>query len=388
MEGARVFLSTIQAEMGSTPTRVLYLIDKLTRAGAQRHLCQLTAALERKNFMPVVCCLLFRGPLAEELEAQGVRVRSLDLPNIMAGRFPVAVGRVACFAREAKVDLIHSYLFAANVTAPWAGLLTGTPVITSRRDTGFWKKKKHILAHRLCNLLTSRITANSKPVVEYLVRREKASPAKVVLIPNGIELRPEFEWASRRSSFRERVVLGCLGNVRPVKGYEFLLAALKHPAVSTSVLWELRIGGQILDHDCHRRLLREASHPRLRGRVFFRGEITDVPGFMKEIDIFILPSLAEGFSNSLLEAMAAGRAIVATEAGGNAEVIRGGKDGFLVPAGDAPALAQKISRLMEDPLLASRLGESGRKRVGSSFSSEQMCRRMEELYRQVLRTAD
>ncbi len=367
--------------MKSRPLRVLYVIDKMVRAGAQRHLRQLLGGFDPREVEPVLCCLLERGPLAEELAGLGVPVESLGLKNIMGTRFPRAVAGLAGVIRRRRIDLVHSYLFAANIVAPPAGLFTGTAVITSRRDTGFWKTGRHILAHRAVNPLTRKITANSRAVAEYLRRREGVGGRKIALIHNGVPI-PAGETARDRvSGAGEKIVIGALGNIRPVKGYHHLLRAAA--ALPVELDWELRLAGRTLDPGYRAELEEAARGERLAGRVRFPGEAADPGEFLRELDIFVLPSLAEGFSNSLIEAMARGLPAVATAVGANPEVISDGEDGFLVPPGDPGLLEEKISALAGDPSLRRRIGRAGRRRVEDAFTREAMCRRYRDLYYEI-----
>ena len=144
--------------MQKAKIRVLYVIDKMIRAGAQNHLQQVITGLDPRGFKPFLCCLLYKGPLAKELEDMGYPVESLHLDNIMGLNFFRAIRGLSGLIRSHRIDLVHGYLFAANIVTPPAGFISRIPVITSRRDTGFWKKSRHILSHRVVNSITARIT--------------------------------------------------------------------------------------------------------------------------------------------------------------------------------------------------------------------------------------
>ncbi len=364
--------------MTTRPRRILYVIDKMVRAGAQRHLRHLLAGLDRAEFEPVLCCLLERGPLAGELEGEGIPVESLDLKNIMGFRFLRAVGGIRKIIILRRINLVHSYLFAANLVSPPAGFLAGVPVITSRRDTGFWMGHRHLLAQRAVNPLTRKITVNSRAVAEYLRRKERVGEKKIALIYNGTEVPKTTAPSVRTDRPGAGIVIGALGNIRPVKGYRYLLEAVR--LLPPEVNWELQIAGRSLDEVCRGELLELSSRAALSSRVRFPGEVTDAAKFLRSLDIFVLPSLAEGFSNALIEAMAQGRPVVATTAGGNSEVIIDGENGFLIPPGDPQILAGKLKRLADDPVLRRRFGRAARRRVGELFSVSAMCRNYRDLY--------
>jgi glycosyltransferase involved in cell wall biosynthesis len=362
---------------------VLYVIDKMVRAGAQRHLCQAVRGLSRPEFAPSLCCLLETGALGEELKSAGLAVETLGFRNVVGPRYFAAAFALARLARRDRADLIHAYLFAANVVAPLAGLLAGIPVITSRRDMGFWQQPRHLWANRIGNLLSSRITVNSLGVRDYVLSREKAPVNRVVLIHNGIDPDSVGAPSARRITPGRPIVLGALGNLRPIKGYEHLLRALADTA-QRGVDCAVRIGGRSIDPAYEGRLRDLVSSLGLDGRVDFPGEVVDVPDFLRSLDIFVLPSLSEGFPNALLEAMALGLPVIATEVGANAEVIRDGVDGFLVPPADPTMLAERIRTLIAEPERSVALGRAGRERVCREFSASRMCRRLGEMYREVV----
>jgi L-malate glycosyltransferase len=364
--------------MRTRPLRILYVIDKMVRAGAQCHLRHLLAGFDPGEIRPVLCCLLEKGPLAGELEGEGISVVTLGLKNIMGSRFLRAVTHLRKLIVRREIDLVHSYLFAANIVSPPAGFLAGAAVITSRRDTGFWMTRRHLLAQRAVNPLTRKITANSREVAEYLRRKEGVGEGKIALIHNGTEVPAGEEIGDRPAREGGKIVIGALGNIRPVKGYRHLLEAAG--SLPAEIDWELKVAGRNLDGVCREELLEFSRRDGLAGRVHFIGEVAGTGEFLRHLDIFVLPSLAEGFSNALIEAMARGCPVIATAVGGNPEVIADGENGFLVPPGEPRLLAEKLGQLVRDPLLRRRLGRAGRKRVGEAFSVEAMCRSYRDLY--------
>jgi len=357
--------------------RVLYVIDKMVRAGAQNHLRQVITGLDPSRFKPLLCCLLHKGPLAKELEDDGYHVESLQLENIMGLNLFRSIRGLRGIIRHRRIDLVHSYLFSSNIVSPPAGLLSGVPVITSRRDAGFWKKRQHLLAHWVVNSITGRITANSGEVIRYLRERERVKEKKIALIHNGLDLPPSRDGMEIPDA-RGRFIIGMLGNIRPVKGYEYLLTAISRLGAEYS--FEVHIAGRVLDRKYHNKLKIMIRDNHLEDRIFFRGEVEDPESFLKELHIFVLPSLSEGFSNALLEAMANGLAVIATTVGGNQALINDGKEGFLVKPGEPDDLVISLRELMDRPELISILGEEARKRVSEEFSAGKMCRQMELLY--------
>jgi glycosyltransferase involved in cell wall biosynthesis len=144
--------------------------------------------------------------------------------------------------------------------------------------------------------------------------------------------------------------------------------------------WELRVAGRTLDYGYREELRDLAGEEGLGGRISFIGEAAQPEEFLQGLDIFVLPSRTEGFSNALIEAMACGLPVIATTVGANPEVIVEGESGLLVKPGVPQLLAERLEELARDPGLRFRLGRAGRRRVGEVFSREAMCRNYRDLY--------
>ncbi len=355
--------------------RILYCIDKMVRAGAQNNLCRIIRGIGRYGHEPFLCCLLHPGPLGDELSAEGFPVFSAGLPGVVGADFFRAVGFLRRICLREEIRLVHSFLFAANITAPFAAVSVRRRVVTSRCDDGFWKEPRHILANRIANLFTDRITANSAGVAAYLRARERVKDSRFLVVPNGVSL-PAPALRPRAGGM---IRIGCLGNIRPIKGYEHLLEALS--LLRERGDWETVIAGRVLDPEYARRLEESVHELGLAGRGGFSGEAADAEAFLQGLDVFVLPSLSEGFSNSLIEALAAGLPVVATAVGGNPEVIRPGMDGLLVPPADARSLARALEEVLTSASLRDELAARGRRRAGE-FGLARMLGRLDELYRE------
>ena len=216
---------------------------------------------------------------------------------------------------------------------------------------------------------------NSRAIVE---RLKGVLPDRIVVIPNGVEKRP---FRSERPRPPVASVFGTVANLHPYKGLGDPVQATaivrrRHPQVRVVIWGEGR---------ARRELESMIDDLGLRGTVQLRGFTSDVASALRECDAFVLPSRSEGCSNALLEeAMASGLPVIASNVGGNGEIVADEGVGLLVPAGDAEALAGAMSRLIEDPALAQRLATAGAKRVRADFSVEGMLERMETTYRRAL----
>ena len=371
--------------------RVAYVIDHLRVGGAQRHLLEVVRGLDRREYAPEMWSAANDpGDLAAVFEREGVPVRSFGIRGtMMSPRTLSAVRRVAADFRARGVHVVHGYLFEGNFLAALVGRLAGTPVtLVSKRSLDRYDRFDRRAAAWLSNRLASRVTVNAEAVRTITIEHERCAPERIVLIPNGVALpssvagstAPAQAGADPRG---DGPLVGMVGRLSWKKGYEFALAAV--------VKLKDRIPGLRFDvvGDGEQRAELEASARRLGldGTVRFLGQRRDVPELMRTFDCYVLSSVIEGMPNALLEAMALGRPVVTTSAGGSAEVVIDGESGLVVPPGDADALANAVERVLRDADFARRIAAAGERRVRDNFSLDAMLHAFDRLYRDELARA-
>jgi L-malate glycosyltransferase len=364
------------------------MIDKLGRAGAQSHMHQLVSGLDRGRLAPEVCCLIGGGPLAESLRTLGVPVDELGVARIYGPSGLSALFRLARRLRRARVQIVHTYLISANVLGTLASRLAGVPaVITSRRDMGFSRNwRLRLVEEGIVNRLVDRVVAVCPAVAAVTLRERGLDARKVVTIPNGVDCE-EFDPArySREAARSElglspdEPAVGIVASLSPVKGHADLLAAAARVLPRRRARFVL-----IGDGPLRPELEALAQQLGIKEQVVFAGVRGDVARLLPGLDIVAIASHSEGLSNTLLEAMAMARPVVATDVGGNPDVLRDGENGRLVPARDPEALAASLLALIEAPEAARRLGEAARRFVAAEFPLSRMVARHEELYRSLL----
>lgn len=366
--------------------RVLYVIDKLHRAGAQVHLDQLTRALATQPLELSVCCLMRGGPVADAMRRRGVPVDVLGLERIYGPRAWVAALGLARRLRRDRTDIVHTYLVSSNIFGTLAGRLArGPAVVATRRDVGISRNWRLKTAEEwLINPLVDRVTVNSRAVATAARRERHLGDEKLVFVPNGVDVAaldparlPRDEIRKEWGLTPEDRAVGAVGHLSPVKGHGDLLDAVARARVRDPRLRLYLVGDGPLRSDLEAR----AKALGLADRVVFTGVQDDVKRLVAMLDVVALPSHSEGMSNALLEAMALARPIVATNVGGNPELVEEGKSGRLVPAADPGALAEAVLDLVADPEEARRMGREARRRVAEEFSLEGMAERHEALYR-------
>lgn len=362
--------------------RIAYTIAWMEVGGSQTHLLQVLRLLDRERFDPLLYCLTGRGALLDSVRALGVPV--LD-GGFRAGFRPPAmlagVARLARYLRRERIDVVHNYLLRANVAGSIAARLARTPAVLCSKRGCHERRGLELLGARLSNGLAHRVTTNARAVRDFVHRNEGCPEAKMVVIPSGVDtdrFRPS-EGQEAKSDLGldpARPVVGIVTRMRVRKGVEEFLRALALARDRRPDLQGVVVGEVELDADL-RRLVEELG---LGDRLWLLGARRDMPEVLRAFDVFVLASHDEGMSNAILEAMATGLPVVATDVGGTGEVVRDGQTGTLVPARDPVALAQAVGDLLADPDRRAALGRAGRAVVVENFSARTMVRQMEELY--------
>jgi glycosyltransferase involved in cell wall biosynthesis len=371
------------------PVRVLLITGSLGPGGTELSVVRLAEALAaRGRVEPQVALIGSAGEYGARLRAAQIAVDELGIRGALRtpGRLR-RLSRLAEIVRRDRVGIIHTFLFdadfygmlAARMGGPW-GVITTRRAIKQDRRLQLW-------GYRLTNRFVDRIICNSEAVAEFTRRHERVDSIKLRVIPNGVDTRAFC--ASDRTSFRRRLgvgpetlLVGSLGTIKKVKGQQILLEAMtpllqRYPHVKLCLAGEVTKGyGE--------ELRRRVAQRGLEGQVLLPGVVDQVPDLLASFDLFVLPSLSEGMSNALLEAMAAGRAIVATKVGGNAENLEQGNAGLLVPAGDVEALRDAVARLITDAGARQRFGAYAADRAEQEYAYTQMLDRTERVYSELV----
>lgn len=362
------------------PLRVLFVIDELDIGGTEQQILELVRRIDRERFEPHVCCFRY-GRKAKEIASFGVPVHH-EPKRLKAD--PGLVLRLASLMRRERFDIVQTYLWTANTWGRLAARLASIPiVVASERNVDIWEERYKRVLGRWLARSTDCIIANSEAVRTYLLERGGLAPDKVVTIYNGVNFerfRAPCDPTVRRQELGlpdDAVLAGVVARVEPAKDHATLLQAMSLIRERAPELHLAVVGGGREEQ----RLQRMATDLGIADRVHFTGFRTDSAEWLQSVDFSVLSSVKEGLSNSVIESMAAGRAIAATDVGGNAEVILPEETGLLVAARDTTGLANALARLAESPNLRARFGAAGQKRVESVFAVAPMVENTERLYR-------
>lgn len=328
----------------------------------------LTLALDPASpFLHDVPCPVYLLPLGRTWDARAVRA-AMNLRN---------------FLRAEDVRLVQTFFESSDL---WVGAVArsvpGIKLIWSRRDMGILRAPKHRVAYRLMRHLPHAVFAVSEQVRRHAVEVDGIDPRRIYTIYNGID--PAGIYPSERSQpGNSPPVVLSVGNIRPVKGFDVLVEAaamVVYHFPNTMFI----VAGKVLD-EAHADALRERIKELSLGDQFhFVGEVADVTGMLQRATVFALPSRSEGFSNAIVEAMAQGVPVVATDVGGNAEAVDHEITGLIVLSGQPALLAQALCRLLADESLRRSMGAAGQHRVEVCFSTENMMRLTVETYTRLL----
>jgi glycosyltransferase involved in cell wall biosynthesis len=356
------------------PVRVSFLIDRLTRGGTETQVLALIRALDRRRVEPTLVLLDGADAESRSLEPDDCPVLRLGLRSLLRPPTLNAATALASFWREHGTDVVQVYfLDSAYFGVPLARLAGVRRVIRVRNNLGHWLTPAHRLLGRVIGRLADVTLTNCEPARQALLAAESGPGRKVVVLENGVDLE-RFTTLPSANNSAPRV--GVVANLRPVKGVDvFVCAAARLAAEFPRATFH--VAGQGEQRPDLERLIGEL---RIADRVRLHGAVANIPAFLGGLDVAVLPSHAEGMSNAVLEYMAAGRPVVATDVGANARLLGDGEFGLLVPPGDPLALAAGVARLLADPTSASRLAAAARRHVRTHYSRDAMRRRFEDFY--------
>jgi glycosyltransferase involved in cell wall biosynthesis len=369
---------TSNRPLPARPVRVCFVIENLLPAGTELWIVRLIERLDRRHVVPSLCLINGRGAESRALEPNNCDVLRLGLTHLKTPRALHAAWRLYRFLRHQRVDVIQvHHADPSYLGIPVARLARVPVVVQTKYDVGYWLTAADLWMHRRLRRWVDITLANCLACRDAATRQEGAPAASVVVIDNGIDTdRLTQIPALAASAWGQPLQVGMVANLRPVKDPHNLVRAAKLLAGdSLPLVFHLAGDGPLRES-----LQQAIAQAELHDRFVLHGRVADTCAFVAKLQIFVLCSQSEGLPHALLEAMAAGRAVVATRVGGHAELIEDGVNGLLVPPQDPEALAAALRRLANDPLLAVRLGQAARESIADRFSLPAMAARFTDFY--------
>jgi glycosyltransferase involved in cell wall biosynthesis len=354
---------------------------ELGLGGTERQLAEMALALDRDLFEPHVGCFTSGGFRAAELRRAGVPILELGVRSLVSRSAVEGARRMGAYLAEHDIALVHAFDVPLDLFAVPVARCYRTPVVLSsmRAHRSLTPGvTRHLL--RLTDRMVDAIVINSRSVAQELTAHDGVPASLLRLAYNGLDtgvFRRQGERASLPwgQSVAGTLVIGTVCALRPEKGLDTLMDAFRrvratHPGVKLAIvgsgpmLAELQAAG---DADCH-----------------FQPAERNVAPWVRAMDIFVLPSLSEALSNSLMEAMGCGCCPVASRVGGNPELVTDGETGLLFPPGDADALAERLALLLDQPDYRRRLANRAERRMQEHFTIQQAAQTMGAIYREFL----
>lgn len=371
------------------PIRIMFIISGLNRGGAEGLVVDLVNNLDRQYFKPILC-VLHSGVLLSEVRSDVTVFSELIKWGGDIRVLPKLI-RIIQNQSPSIIDVI-----SRDDAALWgriAAKLAGTAIILNSEHHGRFtflqdpKRMFHHLLNRLPDFWTNAFVMVSQAQRDFFVKKG-LPPDRISVIHNGIDIkRFSFSMADRikvRKSLGlpdEAPVIGMVANFWPVKRHVVLLQAMVKVRETLPTVHCLLMG----DGSLRVKMEEMAKQSGLSGAISFLGSRPDVPEILSALDVFVLTSDSESFSNVIVEAMAAGKPVVTTDCGGPQEIVEDGVTGYLVPVGHALELSKKISILLKNPELAGKMGEAGRLHAERNFGLDKMVMSRESLFLQLFR---
>jgi L-malate glycosyltransferase len=358
---------------GNKPIKILFCIDALVRGGTELQLLGLIDRLDRSRFSPH---LLTIRPTPAELNPDNCPHLEWNVPRLLAPGGVRDTIRLARYLRREKFDVVQTFFQDSTIFGGVAARLAGVPVrLACFRDLGFWRTRNQaLLLHRVYPMMTGFLS-NAAVVKRNFVEHDGLRADDITVIYNGIET-SALPWVEHTGP---TLHIGIVGNLtRHVKRTDlFIKAAAMVSRIpgGENVTWHI-----IGDGDFRTDFENLARAEGIADQVVFTGRISDVAGYLEKLQVGVLCSDSEGFSNALLEYMFKGCACVATDVGGNSEAIEDMKTGLLVPPDNAEALAVALGQLVTDPVLRQSLAGRARQFVAAEFNWEKCVAEHESVY--------
>jgi glycosyltransferase involved in cell wall biosynthesis len=363
---------------------VLLVLDQFPRTlgGGERVVLNLAALLPKHGYRASILTFSVH-PESAGLKSPPCPIYVLPLQRTYDLTALRAAFELREFLRLQQVQIVHTFFESSDL---WAGFVTKSmskaKLIWSRRDMGILRTRKHNIAYRLMAGAPDAVFAVSEQVRRHCIEVDRIDSARVQTIYNGVNL-ADWNTASRPAKPPGELLVTTIGNIRRVKGHDILIKAAAlivplFPKVSFS------IAGDVLEADYFLELQTLVRDLDLSDHFHFVGGVINLSEHLSMADIFVLPSRSEGFSNAIVEAMAAALPVVATSVGGNGEAVEDGVTGLLVPSEDPAALSAAITRLLSDPSQARAMGIAGKARATENLTTEAMMNRITAAYRDLL----
>jgi len=365
------------------PLKIVHVLHSFDVGGLENGVVNLINHLDHQFYRHIICCITHSGNMAKRLERYDVQIVEFEKKK---GHDWFLVFRLARLFWMLKPHIVHTRNWG-TIDAIIAAWLSRVP-IRLHGEHG-WKKEdlhdksmKKQLAWRVLSLLVNQFVAVSMQLAEWLMHDIGINKKKVTIITNGVDLK-KFDGLAEKKAIRQKLglsadkfVIGSVGRLDPVKDYVSLVRAFWNSMEKCPNAHLILVG----NGPCWEEINNLKGILGLQDQISILGERDDVAGLLCAMDVFVLPSLFEGISNTILEAMAVGLPVIATRVGGNSELVDHGKTGLLVSPQNICALEEAINTYFSNPELCTQHGAAGKKKIERELSLAKMVQSYHVLY--------
>lgn len=367
------------------PIHIMHVVTSFDKGGLENGVVNLINRLDCERFRHSLCCIQRSGNFIGHVQRRDVKVFELNKTPGLDWHLP---GKLFQLFQANPVDVVHTRNWG-TIDAILPAKMAGVPIVIhgehgrdmtdpdGRRIIRRWTR-------RLIGWFVDQFVAVSQDLSSWLVKSVGIPEGKVVAIPNGVDVK-RFSFRKRGAERHQQdavITIGTVGRFDPVKDQELLIRAFADLVHGGQSVHLLLVGYG----PCQHNLEALVEKLQLNTHVHFAGQQSDIPTWLSRMDVFVLPSLREGLSNTILEAMASGLPVIATRVGGNPELVIDGVTGFLIPTGDVNALRKALAIYVGDPALLSKHGLAGRDVVETEFNLDRMVSDYDQLYTKLLAT--
>ncbi|MHA2032160.1 MAG: glycosyltransferase [Candidatus Kariarchaeaceae archaeon] len=364
--------------------RVMHLIHQLGTGGAENGIINLLNHINKEFFETSICAFVGNGTQTARLDQRVIRLFELDKRAGNDFTLPIRLWRLC---RKWRPHILHTHAWGTLCEGIIGARLARIPVVIHGEHGTIQQKAANICVQRMFWNFTNQILTVSKAHKENLTKTIGYPPSRIKVIINGVDTK-RFSNVKKSESIRDflgitekDIVIGIVGRLVPVKNQKMLIKAFAILARRYLNVKLILVGDGPLKNE----LFQLAASLGVSSRVMFLGRRSDIPEILQSMDIFVLTSISEGMSNTILEAMSSRLPVVASDVGGNSEIVKKDVTGFLVPSNNKNALVDALKILIENPVKRNEMGVAGRKLIEMHFSLETMVENYENLYKDCLR---
>ncbi len=353
--------------------------------GAEKQIFELAKGLLTQGFQVTIISLECEGCAPKDIiEKAGINLVIFPVKKIYSPAGIMRGIRFKEYLQKEKIDILLTYHFSSDIWGTFFARMAGVKtIISNRRDMGFWRGPQHVIAYMAINHWVDKIVVVADSIKKMVVISERVAEEKIMVIHNGVEVPQDDMEIHKTKDLKylpevdnSDIVIMHVANLRPVKGHKYLISALAELVPIYPDIKLILVGEDKTDTEIHKQVIDLG----IERHVIFLGKRDNVSTLLKMADICVMPSLSEGMSNAILEYMAAGKPVIATDVGGNSELVENNKTGLLIEKENVAQLKDAILFLINHPKKRIEMGKAGYLKTLREFSMQKMISKYIDLF--------